>query len=63
MPNILLLHAGEVVFTAGGSEADNLILRNAVVNLGVERIIISKIEHHAVLHTVQALEKEFGISC
>ena len=54
--------SGEVVFTAGGSEADNLILRNAVVNLGVERIIISKIEHHAVLHTVQALEKEFGIA-
>jgi len=54
--------AGEVVFTAGGSEADNLILRSAVVNLGVERIIISKIEHHAVLHTVQALEKEFGIA-
>ena len=54
--------SGEVVFTAGGSEADNLILRNAVANLGVERIIISTIEHHAVLHTVQALEKEFGIA-
>ncbi len=54
--------SGEVVFTAGGSEADNLILRNAVANLGVERIIISAIEHHAVLHTVQALEKEFGIA-
>ena len=54
--------AGEVIFTAGGSEADNLILRNAVVNLGVKRIIISKIEHHAVLHTVQALAKEFDIS-
>ncbi len=54
--------SGEVVFTAGGSEADNLILRNAVANLGVERIIISTIEHHAVLHTVLALEKEFGIA-
>jgi cysteine desulfurase len=54
--------AGEVIFTAGGSEADNLILRNAVVNLGVKRIIISKIEHHAVLHTVQALAKEFDIT-
>ncbi len=52
--------AGEIVFTAGGSEADNLILRNAIVNLGVKRIIISKIEHHAVLYTVQALEKEFN---
>ena len=54
--------ASEVVFTAGGSEADNLILRNAVENLGVKRIITSKIEHHAVLHTVEALEKEHNIS-
>jgi cysteine desulfurase len=54
--------ASEVVFTAGGSEADNLILRNAVENLDVKRIITSKIEHHAVLHTVEALEKEHNIS-
>ena len=53
--------AGELVFTAGGSEADNLILRNAIVNLGVKRIITSKIEHHAVLHPIQALQKEFNI--
>ncbi len=51
----------EVVFTAGGSEADNLILRNAVENLEVKHIITSKIEHHAVLHTVEAIEKEQGI--
>jgi len=54
--------ASEVVFTAGGSEADNLILRNAVENLGVNRIITSKIEHHAVLHTVEAIEKEHSIT-
>jgi len=54
--------ASEIVFTAGGSEADNLILRNAIVNLKVKRIITSKIEHHAVLHTVSALQKEFNIS-
>lgn len=54
--------AGEVVFTAGGSEADNLILRNAVVNLGIKRIITSKIEHHAVLHTVKALAQENDIA-
>ncbi len=53
--------AGEVIFTAGGSEADNLILRNAVVNLGVKRIISSQIEHHAVLHTIEALANEFDI--
>jgi len=54
--------ASEIVFTAGGSEADNLILRNAIVNLKVKRIITSKIEHHAVLHTVLALQKEFDIN-
>ncbi len=54
--------SSEIVFTAGGSEADNLILRNAICNLDVQRIISSTIEHHAVLHTVQALAKEFGIT-
>ncbi len=53
--------ASEVIFTAGGSEADNLILFNAVKNLGVERIISSSIEHHAVLHTIEALQKDFSI--
>ena len=54
--------ASEVVFTAGGSEADNLILRNAVSNLGVTTIISTQIEHHAVLHTIKDLEKEFGVA-
>ena len=54
--------SNEIIFTAGGSEADNLILRNAVINLGVATIISSKIEHHAVLHTIENLQKEFKIS-
>lgn len=45
----------EIVFTSGGTEADNLILKNAVYNLGVTHIITSKLEHHAVLHTVEYL--------
>jgi cysteine desulfurase len=53
--------AQEIIFTAGGSEADNLILRNAVTNLGVITIISSKIEHHAVLHTMEHLRNEFDI--
>lgn len=48
--------APEIIFTAGGTEADNLILHNAVLNLGVQRIITSKIEHHAVLHTCEFLD-------
>lgn len=53
--------SSEIIFTAGGSEADNLILKNAVVNLGVQTIISSKVEHHAVLHTIAQLKKDFGI--
>lgn len=54
--------ASEIVFTSGGTEADNLILRSAVKDLKVTRIITSKIEHHAVLHTVEALVDEFQIT-
>lgn len=54
--------ASEIIFTSGGTEADNLVLRSAVKDLGVQHIIISKIEHHAVLHTVEQLQKEYQIS-
>ncbi|WP_318342674.1 cysteine desulfurase family protein [Flagellimonas baculiformis] len=54
--------ASEIIFTSGGTEADNMILRCAVRDLGVKTIITSKIEHHAVLHTVEELEKEYGIT-
>lgn len=53
--------ANEIIFTAGGSEADNLILRNAVTNLNVTTIISSKIEHHAVLHTIENLQTAFNV--
>ena len=54
-------HPSEIVFTSGGTEADNMIMRCAVRDLGVETIITSKIEHHAVLHTAEELQKEYGI--
>jgi cysteine desulfurase len=54
-------HPSEIIFTSGGTEADNMILRCAVRDLGVKTIITSKIEHHAVLHTVEALAQEYGI--
>ncbi|GAB5563989.1 MAG: cysteine desulfurase family protein [Winogradskyella sp.] len=53
--------AAEIVFTSGGTEADNFALRSAVRDLGVTTIITSKIEHHAVLHTAEQLQKEYGI--
>ena len=57
---LLNVSASELIFTSGGSEADNLILRNSVVNLGVTQIITSEIEHHAVLKTAKELSLEFG---
>ncbi|MDP3352624.1 MAG: cysteine desulfurase family protein [Flavobacteriaceae bacterium] len=57
--NHLNVSSSEIYFTAGGSEANNLILWNAVVHLGVKRIITSKIEHHAVLHKILALKSQY----
>jgi cysteine desulfurase len=52
---------GEIIFTSGGTEADNMILRCAVRDLGVETLITSRVEHHAVLHTAECLAREYGI--
>lgn len=43
----------EIIFTSGGTEADNMALHCAIHDLGVERIITSSIEHHAVIHTAE----------
>lgn len=55
-------HPSEIIFTSGGTEADNMILRCAVHDLGVKTIITTKIEHHAVLHTVEELHEKLGIA-
>ena len=51
--------ANEIYFTSGGSESDNWAIKGAAhAAKGRKKIITSKIEHHAVLHTCEALEKE-----
>jgi len=54
--------AAEIVFTSGGTEADNLVLRSVVRDLDVTHIITSRIEHHGVLLTLKQLQTEYGIS-
>ncbi len=52
---------GEIYFTSGGSESDNWALKGAAHALkakGKNHIITTKFEHHAILHTCEALEKE-----
>ena len=54
--------ASEIYFTSGGTEVDNLVLRSAVRDLGVTEIITSKIEHHAIVHTLDELIKEYSLT-
>ena len=60
--SLLKCSPGEIFFTSGGTEADNLVLRGSVANLGVTTIISSPIEHHAVLHTAEDLHKNAKIN-
>ena len=48
----------EIFFTSGGTEADNMAIFGAVNDLACVHAITTKIEHHAVLHTLEALEKQ-----
>lgn len=57
----LTCSAQEIIFTSNGTEATNWILTCLVKTEQVKRIITSKIEHHATLYTVLALQKEYGI--
>jgi cysteine desulfurase len=48
---------GEIIFTSGGTEADNTLITSTVQTYGIKHVISSPIEHHAVLHTIENLEK------
>lgn len=51
----------EVFFTSGGTEADNAALICTCRSLGIKHAITTKLEHHAVLHTMELLEKQEGV--
>ena len=54
-----LLHTSpaEIFFTSGGTEADNTAIRCGIVDHKLTHAITTKLEHHAVVHTLQAMEK------
>ena len=52
---------GEIFFTSGGTESNNMALKCAVRDLGVKRIISSPIEHHCVLHSLESLQKKENV--
>jgi cysteine desulfurase len=59
--SLINAEAREIIFTSGGTEANNLILHSAVKDLGIRRIVSSKVEHHSVLNTIPELVAQFGI--
>lgn len=48
----------EIFFTSGGTEADNQAIRCSIHDMGIKHAITTKIEHHAVLHTLEAMEHD-----
>jgi len=56
----LKVRAADIYLTSGGTESDNMAIKGAAYQLKSKgkHIITSKVEHHAVLHTCEALEKE-----
>lgn len=59
--SLLNVSASEIIFTSGGTEADNLVINSSVRDLGVTRIVSSKIEHHAVLYCIEQLQKTHNV--
>lgn len=55
--NLLHTSPAEIFFTSSGTEADNTAIRCGIVDHHITHAITSRLEHHAVLHTFEALEK------
>jgi len=55
--NLLGTSPSEIFFTSSGTEADNMAIRCGIADHGIKHAITSRIEHHAVIHTFEALEK------
>jgi Cysteine sulfinate desulfinase/cysteine desulfurase and related enzymes len=51
----------EIFFTSGGTEADNTAITRGILDNGISHAITSPLEHHAVLHTLEALEQSGAI--
>lgn len=52
--------ASEIIFTSCGTEGNNWIIRSSVRDLGIKRIITTRMEHHCTLYSIKEMEKEYG---
>ena len=51
----------EIIFTSGGTESNNMIIKSVVIAQSVERIISTRIEHKAVLNSIESIAQERNI--
>ena len=58
----LKVSPGEIFFTSGGTESDNMAIHASIFDLGCKHIISSPIEHHAVLHTIEHFQKTHAVA-
>jgi len=59
--SLLGVKPNNIIFTSGGTESNNTAIHSVLRDLGCDHVITSKLEHHAVLHTVEYYAKEFGV--
>src|SRR5690606_6459672 len=59
---LLNVSPAEIFFTSGGTEADNMAIRRGIEDHGITHAITSPLEHHAVLHTLEELERSKSIT-
>ena len=59
--DLLNTSPSEIFFTSGGTESDNMALLQTIETYKISHILSSKIEHHAVLHTIESLHKNRNI--
>ncbi|HRI79465.1 MAG TPA: cysteine desulfurase family protein [Cyclobacteriaceae bacterium] len=52
---------GEIIFTSGGTEADNTLIISSIQTYGIKHALSTPIEHHAVTHTLEVMEKQGAI--
>jgi len=58
--DIIGAEPAEIIFTSGGTESDNSAIKGVVKATGKNEVVTSPLEHHAVLHTAEALKQDGG---
>lgn len=59
--DILNASPSSIYFTSGGTEGDNISIMGLIRTFNIDHVISTRIEHHAVLHTLEELRKEYSI--